>query len=271
MSDWLSIEEVLNEYKKKELIALLRKGLQPYDIAGNPIPPPHLQEIKSRLSDYKGELRLINKAIKGIANKKEKILIYRRLTDLGMHYHDLDKRIKFLKAEIKKLEKELSNDDFSSWETIKKPETPEQIESLMAHLKDSMFKIDDIKEIGKKDSRKTECSDEIKLLLKKIKPKLETLYNALKKDRLTKKDENLNEDERQNLFQKNVLKEYRKNHSKYKFIDEEYLQNPKLYILTVQKEKRDFIGRLLNKIVQNKGLGSYGAQYLYNCYLTITD
>jgi hypothetical protein len=275
MSDWLSIEDVLNEYKKKEFADFLCKGLQPYDIAGKPIPPPHMQEKIISLRRYNGELQLYRKVKKKGVNKKDKIRIAKQLsevlTNLQIEYKDINKRIKYLKSVIKKLNKELLIENRFSWETIEKPETPEQIKFLIAYLQDSIFKKDDINGIDETDSKNIEHCDEIKSLLKKVKPGLETLYNALKKDGLNRKDLIVNEDERRELFQENVLEEYNKNRSKYRFIGKEYLQDDKLCILTQNKEKRDFIGRLLRKIVQDKGLGLYGAQDLYNCYLTITD
>ncbi len=273
MSDWLRFGEVLDKLKINdfELIDLIIKGLQPFDIARTPLPPPSKKERLLSLTKYKEELSLYKKSQNQPKNKYVKARILNRLSALGLLYKDLDARIEFLKSEIKKLEKELSIDDLFSWKTIKKPETSEQVNSLIAILKNSIFKTNDIEEIGKKDSWKTVCSDEIKSLLKKVKPKLETLYNALKKDGLYRKDVIENEDERIERFKKDTLKEYKKSPSKYKFIEEEYLQNPKLYILTQQKEKRDFIGRLLRKIVQDKNLGLHGEQSLYKCYLTIPD
>ena len=49
---------------------------------------------------------------------------------------------------------------------------------------------------------------------------------------------------------------------KWKYIKRDYLEDDELYALNPGQEKRDFEGRLLQKIIIDSGLGKHGAQKL---------
>ena len=49
----------------------------------------------------------------------------------------------------------------------------------------------------------------------------------------------------------------------YVQVEKEFVDNKDLYILQKSNEKRDFFGRLFQKIVKKNGLGNIGYQKLY--------
>jgi hypothetical protein len=62
----------------------------------------------------------------------------------------------------------------------------------------------------------------------------------------------------------------KESHSTWKYIKIEYLDDPYLYQLkTIDKEKRDFIGRLLRKILRDKNIFETDYQELYRKYLKV--
>jgi hypothetical protein len=57
----------------------------------------------------------------------------------------------------------------------------------------------------------------------------------------------------------------------FEAIKREYLEDKDLYFFVKGQEKRDFEGKILQKIIRDNGLGDYGAQLLRRLYKQIKD
>jgi hypothetical protein len=112
------------------------------------------------------------------------------------------------------------------------------------------------------------CSDDppgnykIEDLIRRIRPEIELIYTEIKKipDITAGADK---------LWKKAVLKKWKENKNKMKLLKQAYLEDDKLYAVYGSNKKRDFVGKVLQKIVEDQGLGSIGVQNLFKKYTSI--
>ena len=103
-------------------------------------------------------------------------------------------------------------------------------------------------------------------LMKKVRPEIEILYNALKAVGFSGR---LVDAERK--WKNAVLTEYEKNLSYFQYIKREHLEDNSVYEFTETKARRDFIGKIIQKVISEKGLGPDNYSKLYNIYTRLTD
>jgi hypothetical protein len=68
-------------------------------------------------------------------------------------------------------------------------------------------------------------------------------------------------------WKKAVLSSFDDSKKGFKYIKREYLEDKILYELRDGKEKHDFIGKLLQMVIREKGYKKYGVQFLYKMNL----
>ena len=94
-------------------------------------------------------------------------------------------------------------------------------------------------------------------VLEKALPEIEEIYFAVKvvgfSSRLV---------DAESKWRSAALKRYDDSRRGYKFIKREYLEDEGIYRLTAGQEKRDFEGKLLQKVIKDNKLGRYGIQLL---------
>lgn len=99
---------------------------------------------------------------------------------------------------------------------------------------------------------------EVKDMVEKSLPEVIEIFSSIKKIGFTGR---LIDSEKK--WMNSALERFDDSKKDWKYIKREFLEDKKLYFLNEGKEKRDFIGRLLKKIVEDQGLGKFGAQDLY--------
>jgi hypothetical protein len=101
-------------------------------------------------------------------------------------------------------------------------------------------------------------SPEIKNVVLEAEPEIDEIYSSVKKvgfsGRLVKGPEK---------WREAALERYDDSSHGFNLIIREYLEDMDLYEFASGQERRDFYGRLLNKIIRGRGLENYGAQRLY--------
>lgn len=102
-------------------------------------------------------------------------------------------------------------------------------------------------------------------LLKKVRPEIESLYAEIKKVGFT--SQVIDDKE----WKKAALNQFDNNKFEYIYIKREYLEDKQIYFFSGGQERRDFIGKVLQKIIQKNGLGTFGYQLLYNTYKSIIE
>ncbi|MHA2475340.1 MAG: hypothetical protein ACXAES_19145 [Promethearchaeota archaeon] len=112
----------------------------------------------------------------------------------------------------------------------------------------------------KKDLYKT-LKEAFDPLFKIIKPEMERIWPAIKKvgfsGRLV---------DAEAKWKNAALECFDDSKKGFEAIKREDLEDESLYFFTVGKEKRDFESRLLKKIIERAGLGTYGGQNLRDIY-----
>lgn len=104
----------------------------------------------------------------------------------------------------------------------------------------------------------------IKELIEKIRPEMESLYAAVKKVGFSVRAGHVTEEHWQNA----ALAYFDRHQDDFQFIKREYLEDKELYFFSGGKERRDFIGRVLSKIILDRALESLGSRRLYEIYRT---
>jgi len=99
---------------------------------------------------------------------------------------------------------------------------------------------------------------EVKDMVEKSLPEVIEVFSSIKKIGFTGR---LVDSEKK--WMNSALERFDDSKKGWEYIKREFLEDKKLYWLNQTKEKRDFIGVLLKKIVEDQGLGKYGAQELY--------
>ena len=104
--------------------------------------------------------------------------------------------------------------------------------------------------------RKKELPDGAIDLMKKASKELELLYGAITPKKLGINSRSVDKTHRQ----KAALKYFKNNEKDFKFIKKEYLESEDLYIFTTGHERRGFIGRLLQKLIESNNFGRFSIQ-----------
>ena len=113
-------------------------------------------------------------------------------------------------------------------------------------------------EYGKKIKKKA-LTHFVEDFIKEVSPELDEIYDAVLKGIrpltiTTAPDEKKREE---------ALKYFKENNEKFKYISRRYLMGKSLYAFSGGQERRDFEGRLLEKMCDDYGLGEFSERYLY--------
>jgi hypothetical protein len=108
------------------------------------------------------------------------------------------------------------------------------------------------------DAEDTETT--LRGLVGEAKPEIETIYNAIKEVGFSSR--NISEA----AWKKKAEGVFAEQRGNFKLIKSEYLQDRNIYFLNPGKEKRDFVGALLKKIVEKETGKLIGGQKLYDKY-----
>lgn len=106
-----------------------------------------------------------------------------------------------------------------------------------------------------KTRRRKFLPEEAKRILKEAKVEAERIYLALKTVGFSTYVRAIE-------WEKAALSSFDDSKRGFKYIKREYLEDKKLYELSGGKEKRDFIGRLIQIVVEERGFRKYGVQFL---------
>ena len=101
-------------------------------------------------------------------------------------------------------------------------------------------------------------------LIREAQPEIEMLYGAIKRIGFSSY---LPDMEKQ--LQEAVLKKFDRNEKSFKVITRDHLMDREMYSFAPTNEKRDFIGSILQKIIDERALGHLGKQNLYKSYKSI--
>jgi len=118
---------------------------------------------------------------------------------------------------------------------------------------------------AKKALRRLNLSEAFWPLMRLVKPEIEKIYSAIKSIGFSgylvdaKKK-----------WKMAALEAFDDSKKGFETIKREYLEDDDLYDLTTGKERRDFEGRMLQKIFEDCGLGKYGLNKLRDIYKEAT-
>ena len=104
--------------------------------------------------------------------------------------------------------------------------------------------------------------NELTDLIRKAAPELESLHAAVKKGGY-----NIPEPNPEERYKERALKKFQEKGRSFIFVKKQYLEDKNVYLFGGGQEKRDFIGKVLQKIVEDYGLPRRGYQTLYQFYL----
>jgi len=99
-------------------------------------------------------------------------------------------------------------------------------------------------------------------LINAARPEIEPLYAAVKKVGFSGRKVKITEKQWQNA----ALAYFDRHRNEFKIVKREYLEDKELYFFSGGKERRDFIGKVLQRITVDQGLGLKSAQGLYAMY-----
>ena len=123
-------------------------------------------------------------------------------------------------------------------------------------LENILFKIEDAEMLEFEDPEQVfDAKETLKCLIQSVKPEVESVFSALKEVGFTADPE---------TWQPAVIEEFKK--SDFHYIKQEFLEDKNIYVFNPSKEKRDFIGKLLQKIVKDNGFAAGSYSDLYKIY-----
>jgi hypothetical protein len=248
-SQWISGEDLMKDWKIKEieLFDIVQSGLQPYDIIREPIPSPEVSEILDSLITYKNELNCLNKASVNSKNKYESP----RLNE------ERNNRIDLLNELIAKLQNSLKKHHRNSWNNYDLPQSEEDAKVIFKLLKNSLFSKTDATNYVKSLKYKLPAAVVSFLSNKQLHIEVEMLYKALKRANLSSGNTKLREA---------AIKEFEDHRDKFKIIRVNYLTDSKLYSFRTRKDREDFIGQILQIILDENKLPLCQKGFLFNEY-----
>ena len=113
--------------------------------------------------------------------------------------------------------------------------------------------------------QKSPASNQITDLINKARPEIQTVYEAIKSVGFSSgKSGKSIPSERS--WQYTALDKFDRNKGKFKYIKKDYLEDKSVYAFTGGQEKRDFVGRMLQKMIFDRDLGKKSCKNLYNEY-----
>jgi hypothetical protein len=254
MSEWISGEELLDSFNIKgiELLKFVTDGLQPHDQAGKPTLPPaikmkfaELDRLKKRLAELEGFSKL---------SDPRPIIKYRRSQAAKAHIGEINK----LNEKIAILEQEL-NPAAITWANYKPTDSEEETVKIINFLVSSLYKSGDVSTLKK--SIATLKNSKIIKIVKAVKPELERVYFAIREGGLF-----LQEPGVEDRCQKAAIKLIQKKRSDFTILTEDDLSEKNVYVFNDGQEKRDIIGKILQRIVLRVGSRSIGYQRLFRLY-----
>ena len=281
MEKYLNGKEILQRWdiKKIEFFDLVKEGLQPYS-PDTTKPVRCKYTTQNRLKAINSQLKIVKKYLKSPNNMTE------REQDWILSENKSTQNIlKDLEGEKERIVNELSIADKSeddiegSWKDFYSNVSERTIKVAINQVLMSEFlKSDIVSVLGpekkiradeskyyqkEKSQTKESISDsEIANLIKKAIPEVEIVWAEIKKisDKKNGADK---------LMKKAVLYKFDKNSNEFKIIKRRYLEINKIYAIFGSNKKRDFVGILLQKIMEGEGLIPMGIQRTYNIYKKI--
>jgi hypothetical protein len=254
MSEWISGEELLDNLNIKgiELLKFVTDGLQPHDQAGKPTLPPaikmkfaELDRLKKRLAELEGFIKL---------SDPRPIIKYRRSQAAKAHIVEINK----LNEKIAILEQEL-NPAAITWRNYKLTDSEEETVKIINLLVGSLYKSEDVTAV--KNSIVIQRDSKIIKIIKAVKPELESVYSAIRKVGFSSKLQ-----KREEIHKKAALNRFKQKRSAFKILTETDLTDEEVYIFADGQAKRDFIGKMLKRIVLRYGFRPDGYQRLFRLY-----
>ena len=98
-------------------------------------------------------------------------------------------------------------------------------------------------------------------LFQTVKPEIDKLYNAISSVGFSSSIHNA-----EKKWKKAALEAFDDSKKGFKAIKREYLEDNNLYYFAGGQAKRDFEGKIFQKIIRDNGLGHYGSQLLRGIY-----
>lgn len=264
-TNWFSEQELLDHWQIKEfeLLERLTEGLQPYSRLGDPIPPPNNLEKLKRLKNLKSSLESLV-ALEQRTDRRPAVM-----ARIKIEREKNKGQIKTIKEKISKLEKELSDIDIYSWKNYRFSNADEKTK-LLEVIKDYLFSKDDVINFERNQFEENGQDRELINLMDNARPEIEEIYSSILavgfSGNLLYDEEDLEKE-----WKEAALNRYQQNMQRFKYIKRPYLEDSKLYAFSGGQERRDFVGRILKKIMQENKLGRHGAQRLYIMYSQLTD
>lgn len=130
---------------------------------------------------------------------------------------------------------------------------------------DLIYRLSDVEQAEKQypelksNSKNKVFPKEILELMEKVKPEIDRIYDVLKEDNFHRYFDT--------KMKNAVLKEFRKNKSEFKYIQMSFIDDISLYQFNQSQAKRDFKGKLLKTLIEDRGFGEQSYQELYRQYL----
>jgi hypothetical protein len=258
---WISGKDVIDRWSilPFELFEYCKQGLQPYNKFGIKI-----VDIDPLIKNADFTYEDVEKSV--IRWAKEKVF-----DSYGMVRPDVIKRTRFeYEARLKEAAGISSNAVLKSF-TI--PSEENEAEKVIQDIFDWQFKMGEVEEFEKlhniqisksnnHNAKKTHRVDpKVADLICEAKPEIEMIYEAIKRIGFSGRKFKL-EIELQSV----AINEFRKKEKKFKIIKENYLKDKGIFIVNASQPKRDFISRLLHKIVKDNGLGVVARYKLFATY-----
>jgi hypothetical protein len=263
MPKWISGEKLMEDWQivGLELFDYVKQGLHPYNKVGEKLSPPDVSEKMIFLKKLEVKLTSLEKRF-DVSDKRPLV----RLRQEKQKEKDMVE-IEMLRNNISNIKSELSIIDIYSWANFHLSTEEGDGLAVINLLTASLYKIEDILKFGTTHNNKgvKVISKKVIELIKndQVRSEVKRLYDVLKKE-VGFASNVIDPD---NKYHEAALNEYRKNKNQFEYIKEDHLQDRKIYALNTAQTKRDFIGRLLKKIVSENNLGNYGAQRLYAAYI----
>jgi len=120
--------------------------------------------------------------------------------------------------------------------------------------------------INKKAINRAKLPKTLLPLFRIVKPEIDKIYGAVKNIGFSS---GLIDAERK--WKGAALEAFDDSVKGFEAIKREYLEDDDIYFFSGGQERRDFEGKILQKIIRGNGLGVYGAQFLRDLYKAIKD
>ena len=107
-------------------------------------------------------------------------------------------------------------------------------------------------------------AQEITSIMKNAKPEIERIYSSIKRVGFSAR-KHISDEE----WRAPALRSFDEHENAFEYVKREYLEDINVYALSPGKEKRDFYGRILQKIISGTGVGNFSRQSLLNLYKSL--